>query len=154
MHPATRRVGGALLAALLLVAGLLLHPPVRLAAKEPPGNSTEAVKRDITAVVEDQLAAFRAGDWERAYSHAATPIREMFPLADFRRMVSTGYPLIAKSASADFGICLDNGSDAVVYVRVDDGAGRAGDYQYTLTKEKGAWRITGVSAASEKGSSV
>src|SRR5450432_2958384 len=99
---------------------------VRVAAAElEPSNPP--VKAEITAVIEAQLAAFRAGDFDKAYSFASSPIREMFPLSEFQNMVKTGYPIIATSVKADFGICLDNGSEASVFVHVEarDGTGAA-----------------------------
>lgn len=110
-----------------------------------PPPSSETVKKELVEVVEGQLTAFRDGDFKRAYTFAASGIKEMFPVTEFERMVKTGYPIIAKSRSADFGLAFDTGEEAVLNVRVvGEADGRSVSYQYLLQKENGAWKITGV----------
>jgi len=116
--------------------------------------SEASVKSEITAVIEAQLAAFRAGDFDKAYSFASSPIREKFPLAEFSQMVKTGYPIIATSVKADFGICLDNGVEASIFVHVEAKDGSSKDYQYGLVRERGGWRITGVTEPEQHGTRV
>jgi hypothetical protein len=135
------------------LASLLFGLFVRVAAAElEPSNPP--VKAEITAVIEAQLAAFRVGDFDKAYTFAASPIREMFPVAEFQNMVKTGYPIIASSVKADFGICLDNGSEASVFVHVEAKDGTSKNYQYGLVREPGGWRITGVTEPEARGSRV
>lgn len=101
---------------------------------------------ELAKVIEGQLAAFRDNDFPRAYTFAASGIKEMFGPAEFERMVKVGYPVIARSASAEYGLTLDSGEEAVVNVRIVGAAdGQAVDYLYTLGKEDGTWKITGVS---------
>jgi hypothetical protein len=59
-------------------------------------------------------------------------------------MVRAGFPAIAHSTSAKYGLCFDNGDDAVVNVRVFSENREPIDYQYTLRRDGGNWRITGV----------
>lgn len=121
------------------------------AALEP---SEEAVKSEITAVIEGQLAAFRAGDFDKAYSFASAPVREKFPLASFKQMVRTGYPLIAASVKADYGTCIDDGTQASIFVQVEAKDGSKKVYQYGLVREAAGWRITGVTEPEQRGSRV
>ena len=132
----------------LAFATFVRAAPPELEASKPP------VKTEIVAVIEGQLAAFRAGDFGTAYSFASQPIREMFPLAEFRNMVSAGYPIIAASVKAEFGICLDNGSEASVFVRLEGADGKSKEYQYGLVREPGGWRITGVTEPEARGTRV
>jgi hypothetical protein len=69
-------------------------------------------------------------------------------------MVKTGYPIIATSVKADFGICLDNGSEASVFVHVESRDGTSKDYQYALVHEPSGWRITGVTEPEQRGTRV
>ena len=110
-------------------------------------ESSDAVKKDLIAVVEAQLVAFRDGDYARAYGFAAPGIQSMMPPESFEKMVRTGYPLIARSSNADFGVALDTGEDAVLAVRITgaDEKGTTAEYLYTLSKADGSWKITGVS---------
>ena len=126
---------------------------VRVAAAELE-PSKPPVKAEITAVIEAQLAAFRAGDFDKAYTFAASPIREMFPLTEFQQMVKTGYPIIVTSVKAEFGICLDNGTEASVFVHVESKDGTSKDYQYGLVREPSGWRITGVTEPEARGTRV
>ena len=111
-------------------------------------ESSDVVKKELVAVIDAQLQAFREGDFPRAYTFAAPGVQGMFPPGDFEKMVRTGYPLIARSVSAEYGTALDSGEDAAIAVRVTgaDEKGTTAEYLYTLSKEKnGAWKITGVS---------
>ena len=135
------------------LASLAFAVFVRVAAAELE-PSQPPVKAEITAVIEAQLAAFRAGDFDKAYSFASSPIRERFPLAEFQNMVRTGYPLIAASVRADFGICLDNGVEASIFVHIEARDGTSKDYQYGLVHERDGWRITGVTEPEQRGTRV
>ncbi len=114
------------------------EPPRRL---QPSGDRVRAA---LTNVIESQLAAFRVDDFARAYTFAAAPIQRQFQAADFETMVRRGYPSIADSESASFGIALDNGREAVVLVSVRGSDHRTARYNYLLVREKGVWKITGV----------
>ncbi len=116
-------------------------------------ESADTVKKELIAVIDAQLAAFREDDFSRAYGFAAGGIQAMMPPPAFEKMVRTGYPLIAHSASAEYGIALDSGDDAAIAVRVTgaDEKGTTAEYLYTLSKENGAWKITGVSAINPGG---
>ena len=128
----------------LLTLGLLLTATV--ARPTEPTPSTEAMKKELAKVIENQLTAFRAEDYTHAYAFAAAGIKQMINPSEFERMVKAAYPAIAHSASAEYGLTLDSGEEAVVNVRVVSATdGQAVDYLYTLGKEDGAWKITGVS---------
>ena len=104
------------------------------------------MKKELARVIEGQLAAFRADDYRQAYTFAAAGIKTMFGPEQFETMVKMAYPVIAHSASAEYGLTLDSGEEAVVNVRIVGASdGQVVDYLYTLGKEDGAWKITGVS---------
>jgi len=99
---------------------------------------------NLHSVISGQLAAFRAGDYAAAYVFADRDIKAQFPLERFEQMVKTGYPIIAHSVSAKFGLTFDNGDEAVVNVRVTGPEDQAVTYQYLLRRNGDSWRITGV----------
>jgi hypothetical protein len=113
--------------------------------KKEPQPSTDAVKKELTDIIDAQLAAFRIDDYGKAYGFAASAVHSMFPPDAFETMVKTGYPVIAHSARAFYGLTFDTGEEAVVNVRIEDAAQNRGEFQYLLKKEGGAWKITGVS---------
>jgi hypothetical protein len=107
--------------------------------------SNNSVKGDLIKVVDSQLAAFRRGDYPRAYTFAGSQVHLQYPLPLFERMVKIGYPVIARSHSEQFGVILDNGEEAVVNVGLLDESGRLFHYQYFLKREQAGWKINGVS---------
>ena len=122
---------------------------------DPTGQpSTEALKKEFSQVIEAQLAAFRAGEYDKAYAFAASQIKDMFPVENFKEMVEAAYPVIAHSTTAEFGLAIDTGDEAVINVRVENADKKSVLYQYTLHKEEGTWKISGVSEVKSSGLSV
>jgi hypothetical protein len=125
-----------------LLLGLLTG--VRSFAGEPPLRASKPeVKQAIVAVIEAQLAAFRAGDAARAYAFAAAELRAQKPLPAFAAIVEQSYPEIWRSERAEFGIVRDGDGRATVTVQVF-GRENAAAYDYTLQREAAGWRIIGV----------
>ncbi len=121
---------------------------------EPPSEahpSTAPVKQELSAVIDAQLAAFRANDYPKAYTFAAGAIQGMFSKERFEDMVKTAYPSIARSAKAEYGLAFDTGEEAVINVVVEGADGERAQYQYLLKKEDGAWKINGVSEVKSEG---
>ena len=116
--------------------------------------ATEPVKKELTAVIDGQLAAFRANDYPKAFSYASAGIQSMFAPEDFEKMVKTAYPVIAHSVSSEYGVMFDTGEEAVVNVRMEDADKKSVEYQYLLKKESGTWKINGVSEVKAEGLSV
>ena len=148
---------------LLLLAfavGLACHGPTASGAAEPssapskPQRSSDAVKKELSAVIDAQLAAFRANDYPKAYTFAAAGVKTVFPLAGFEKMVRTNYPVIAGSVSTEYGMAFDTGEEAVINVRIENAAKKSVEFQYLLTKEDGVWKIGGVSELKAEGLSV
>jgi hypothetical protein len=137
-----------------LPALLLLCLTVSAADAPKLKPSEPAVKKELTAVVESQLAAFREHDFKTAYSFAASAIKEQFPLGAFEQMVKEGYPVIAQSTAATFGVILDDGQQAVVHTVVKGKSGKIGRYQYLLVREGKGWKINGVTEQTGAGENV
>ncbi len=105
--------------------------------------SKPELKKEIVAVIESQLTAFRKGDVAKAYTFAAADLRAQKPLRVFAAIVQESYPEIWANTRSEFGIVRDNGTQATVTVQVYSKAGDA-DYDFTLAKEPVGWRIYGV----------
>ncbi len=151
-----RRCVSRCLSPLTLLAAVVLLWWTAAARAEPSSAhlSTAPVKQELIAVIDAQLTAFRANDYPKAYTFAAGMIREMFPVEQFETMVKTGYPLIAGSSKAEYGLAFDTGEEAVVNVTVESADGKRLQYQYLLKKEDSAWKINGVSELKPEGLSV
>lgn len=136
---------------LLFLALLLCWPLLSPGGLKPSDVKT---KDQLHAVISSQLAAFRTGDYAAAYVFADDGIKQQVALEQFEVMVRRGYPAIAKSASATFGLTFDNGDEAVVNVRVVGADREAVTYQYMLRRSGDAWRITGVVPLKEQTTEV
>lgn len=128
--------------------------PADAAPAASPRPSSDAVKKELTDIIDAQLAAFRANDFPKAYTFAATEIKGMFGADDFEKMVRAAYPVIAHSTTADYGIAFDTGEEAVVNVRISNAEIKGVEYQYMLKKEDGHWKISGVAEIKPQGLSV
>ncbi len=104
----------------------------------------EKLQQQLIKVIQSQLAAFRQEDYTTAYTFAAADFKAQISRAAFERMVKTGFPQIARSRSAEYGIILENGSDARVEVTIVGENGTRIHYQYVLHRERGGWKIGGV----------
>jgi hypothetical protein len=118
------------------------------------GLSNETIEGQVRRVIEAQLAAFRQDDYPAAYTYASESLRAQMSLPAFERLVKIGYPLIARSRSAQFGVIFDNGGQAMVNVVIAGRSGRARHYRYILQKEGAGWKILGVSEVNFMGMTI
>jgi hypothetical protein len=128
---------------LLLAAALALATPGPLSAQTQLQPSTDAMKSVLAKVISQQLAAFRADDFPRAYGLAAREIKSMFPLPLFEQMVRTNYRALLEKVAPSFGIALDDGRQGVVFLEIDGSQGPQ-VFRYLLKLEPGGWKISGV----------
>jgi hypothetical protein len=126
----------------VLLGLLFFAGPFKLDAAEMRA-STAAVRREVVAVVEAQLAHFRKGEIADAYAIASAPLRAQRTQPVFAAMVEANYPEIWTSTRAEFGVVRDDGTRASVVVQVYSANGDA-SYNYTMVKEAGRWRVHGV----------
>ncbi|MBL9212963.1 MAG: DUF4864 domain-containing protein [Opitutaceae bacterium] len=123
-----------------LVVGLL---PAAAAWAADLRASRPEVRKQIVAVIDGQLEAFRRGEPERAYGYATAAFRAQRSLTAFVAIVRGSYPEIWANTRAEPGIVRDDGTRATVTVQVSSKTGDAA-YDSTLAKEEAGWRIRGV----------
>lgn len=131
-------------AAALPLAVCLLFYFVTPTTDRPLRPSSVEVSRQVRTVVESQFAAFRDGDFQRAYSFASAEIQQQFTPQAFEQMVKDGYPVIAYWRTVAFGSVEDNGREAVLDVSVKGRRGATRFFRYVLIREADHWRIRGV----------
>ena len=124
------------------LAMLLMTNAARAAGAMKP--SVPAARTEIHAVVQAQLQALRDGAFPAAYALAAEGIREKFTLEAFVKMVQGTYPELARHVRAELGSAVDDGSAAMISVRVTLRDGSSVRYRYLLQREAAGWRISGV----------
>jgi hypothetical protein len=133
---------------LRLIASLLAAPILCLIAfgqGAPSGfrASKADLRKQVIAVIDAQLEAFRSGDLEQAYGYAAAVLRFQTPPEAFAAIVRDNYPAIWANTRAEYGIVRDDGTHATVLVHVFSTYGGA-SYDYVLVKERRGWRIGSV----------
>lgn len=101
--------------------------------------------RALDAVIDEQLAAFAADDWERALSLTSRRFRAGGVDADgLRRIVTSGYATAADAADHEVRGCVRAGDEAQVLIEVTGSDGSSLDLVYLMTREDGRWRIAGA----------
>jgi hypothetical protein len=118
--------------------------PARAADEAGRHVSRPAVREELIATAQRQLAAFRANDWEAAYGLAAETFRARLSLRQFVALITRNHPIVWKNARAEFGLPQDDGVRAVVPVHVATADGRSEAYDYIFLKERTGWGIIGV----------
>lgn len=104
-----------------------------------------AQEQDIQSVINDQIAAFRADDFETAFTYASPSIRMMFQTPErFGQMVRDGYPMVHRPHSYVFEDLRDAGSSKLQNVLIEgqDGYYYIAEYDMVLTGQ--GWKIRGV----------
>lgn len=121
---------------------LAIFAGAALRAEEMRASKPE-VRKEVVAVIDAQLAAFRAGDPAKAWSYASVELQASRPLSVFTKMVRENYAEIWANARAEYGLVRDDGMRATVSVRVYAKKENA-EYDFTLVKERAGWRIAAV----------
>jgi hypothetical protein len=99
------------------------------------------------SVVKDQIAAFAAGDADKAFGYAGAAFHEDYPDAQtfFVATLAHGYMPILTSRSHSFGQFEQLGEGVVAQaVTFVEGNQDRYDAVYVLSKEKQGWRVLGV----------
>lgn len=135
----------------IALAVILVGAVVRAAETPSLRASKPAVRAEVVASVEGQLAAFRSGEIEKAYAYASTLLQMQTPIRRFAQLVRAGYPEIWANERVEFGLVRDDGRRATVTARVFVKGGASAPYDYVLAKEDDFWRIAGVLRHEEKG---
>ena len=124
----------------LIAIFIALSLPLRAESLSPQDEA------DFRAVISDQIAAFRADDGARAYSHAAPMIRQIFPDPDrFMGMVRQGYPPVYRPQSYSFGkASLSASGRPTQRVTIVGPDGLTYEAIYTMERQPdGTWQISG-----------
>ncbi len=110
------------------------------------GRQTPApAPRELYSIVNNQLTAFRAADFSRAYRNASTRVQQKFSLPQFESMIRRNYAeMMRETQRVEFGVVQAQGDIAVlqVFFFADDGETRA--FLYSFVVEDGVWKIEGV----------
>lgn len=126
--------------AIFISATLILLTPAHSQTVTPD------IEASTKGVIADQLSAFQDRDYDRAFSHAAPTIKQIFKTSDnFIGMVKGGYSQLYNPDSYIFGRNFNMDGTIHQEVIATDQQGKQWQAIYTLRKqEDGSWKITGV----------
>ena len=104
-----------------------------------------AAQEGPAGVVRQQLDAFLADDFERAFTFASPMIQNMFRNPqNFGAMVRNGYPMVWRPADVAFGPAVPRGDTVLQTVIITDGQGTVHALEYEMIPDGAGWRINGV----------
>ncbi|MEM7632391.1 MAG: DUF4864 domain-containing protein [Pseudomonadota bacterium] len=100
---------------------------------------------EIEGVIAGQIEAFKADDFEQAFTFAAPSIRQIFRTPEnFGVMVRRGYPMVWRPAEVTFLDLRDEAGVPVQTVQIRDAAGTIHLLAYSMTQTGAGWKISGV----------
>lgn len=113
-----------------------------------PARAQDAAA-EIQAVISGQIAAFRADDFETAFTFASPTIKRLFGTPSrFGQMVQDGYPMVWRPSDVRFSGLSDRDGRMVQSVLVTDEAGVLYIVDYEMVTGDGGWQINGVTVRS------
>lgn len=99
---------------------------------------------ELYNVVNDQLSALRANDFDAAYAEAASIVQQKFSRAQFERMIRHDFACMTENGQVEFGRAKVAGSSALMQVYLTAANGTRHAYLYSFTAEPKGWKINGV----------
>lgn len=107
--------------------------------------SVQAQDAAIRQTITEQLEAFRADDFAKAFTFASPSLQDYFQTPErFGRMVTQGYPMVRRPKDVGY---LEMRNDAGTYwqkVQITDAEGRLHVLEYRMQETSEGWRINGV----------
>lgn len=97
----------------------------------------------VVAVTKNQLAAIRAGDYEKAYNYNADGFRRETSFAVFKQFIEN-YPVIKYNTGISINVREVDGEDGYVQGVVHSKKGQDLPIEYQLTYEHNTWKILGL----------
>lgn len=105
----------------------------------------KAQNADIEATIGAQLDAFKADDFELAFTYASPTIQGLFQTPEnFGRMVRGGYPMVWRPAQVQYLELRETGGFLFQKVMITDSDGAIHVLEYQMVELNGAWKINGV----------
>lgn len=113
-----------------------------LLALTPQAHAQNA---EIEATITAQIEAFKADDFERAFTFASPNIQGLFQTPDnFGRMVRGGYPMVWRPKDVTYLEVREAAGFLFQRVMITDAEGAVHLLEYQMIEMGGAWKINGV----------
>ena len=135
----TRTIKASLLVFLFSLCAMALVVTHRVRSQVSP-----PAPRQLFALVEQQLAAFRAADYSSAYRQAASGVQQKFTAPQYEAMIRRDYGDLSGAQRIEFGYMKVSGATAVVQVYFCGANGYLRSFLYSFVAEDDSWKINGV----------
>lgn len=110
---------------------------------------------EIEAVIAAQIEAFKADDFETAFTYASPKVKSIFRTAEnFGLMVRQGYPMVWRPSDVEFAESLPHAGVIWQKVQVRDATGMRHTLTYEMIEADGTWQINGVALMKAPGVSA
>jgi hypothetical protein len=104
----------------------------------------------ISDVIQGQISAFQADDFDTAFDYASPTIKRLFGTPErFGQMVQSGYPMVYRPAEVRMLDQRDLGSAKMQRVMIRDAQGRFHFLDYQMIPTDMGWQINGVQILAE-----
>ena len=109
----------------------------------------------IEGVIGGQIEAFKADDFDTAFTFASPNIRGIFGTSEnFGRMVTQGYPMVWRPAEVEFLSLREDRGLLAQRVKITDQAGMVHVLDYFMIETGDGWKINGVEFVRDPGVSA
>ncbi|MGL5011020.1 MAG: DUF4864 domain-containing protein [Paracoccaceae bacterium] len=120
-----------------------------------PAFADEPRNPDIEATISNQLNAFIADDFARAFTFASPNIKGIFGTPEnFGAMVTQGYPMVHRPANVQMLELREVAGNLWQRVLITDAAGETHLLDYQMIETPDGWQINGVQLLPEVGTGV
>jgi len=100
---------------------------------------------EIEANITAQIQAFKADDFDTAFTFASPRIQNLFRTPEnFGAMVRNGYPMVWRPADVRFLELREVAGSLWQKVMILDGEGRVHILDYQMVQQENGWKINGV----------
>ena len=107
--------------------------------------AAQAQEDPVSRVINDQIDAFLADDFDTAFSYASPNIKRLFGSPErFGQMVRRGYPMVHRPAEVTMLDQRRNGPRIDQRVMIRDQTGRLHLLAYDMVETPEGWQINGV----------
>lgn len=104
-----------------------------------------AQEAPIRETIQNQLDAFQADDFARAFTFASPNIKGLFGSPEnFGAMVKNGYPMVHRPAEVEMLELREIAGNLWQRVRITDQSGRVHFLDYQMIETPDGWQINGV----------
>ncbi|MEX0283679.1 MAG: DUF4864 domain-containing protein [Paracoccaceae bacterium] len=116
---------------------------------------SHAQNADIEATIGAQIEAFKADDFDQAFTYASPNIQGIFGTPDnFGVMVRRGYPMVWRPAEVRFLELGEVGGALWQKVMIVDGEGSVHLLAYEMIQLENGWKINGVQLLKDEAQSA